>query len=437
MTTTRKAVIGTGIVLLVGLLAVLAVGEDRGSVVEVRVEEVRPRDLVARVSATGHIEPKRAVDISADISGRVVRLPVEEGEDVREGDLLLVIDPTQYEAAVQQARASLSEARAREAQARAAFVQTDRDAQRLEALRERTQGLVTDQEVELARTEAETRRALLDAAEHGVEQAEAALEQARDRLEKTIIRAPMSGRVTRLNVERGETAVVGTIGTPGTLLMTISDLSVMEAVIEVDETDIPEIAHGDSAVVEIDAFPNRRFSGRVTKIGNSSIRPRESRAMTGASGSEQAIDFEVRVTLDDPPDGVRPDLSATADVVTAVRPAALAIPITALTLVEAETLEEVPSEVLPEGARPRPRREIEGVYVIEEGLARFRPVRIGIAGEGHFEVLDGLDEGERVVSGTYQAIRELEDGSRVRVTAADTVGGRTETAGSEADAGES
>lgn len=437
MTNRRKVIIGTGTVVLLGLLAVLAVGEDRGDAVEVRVEDVQRRDLVARVSATGHIEPKRAVDISADISGRVVQLPVEEGEDVGEGDLLMVIDPTQYEAAVQQARAALSEARARQAQARATFQQAERDAQRLERLKERTPDLVTDQEVELARTEAETQRALLQAAEHGVEQAQASLEQARDRLDKTVIRAPMSGRVTRLNVEQGETAVVGTIGTPGTLLMTISDLSVMEAVIEVDETDIPEIAYGDSATVEIDAFPNRRFSGRVTKIGNSSIRPRESRAATGASGSEQAIDFEVRITLDDPPEGVRPDLSATADVITAVRSATLAIPITALTLVETETLEEMPSEVVPEGTRPRPRRELEGVYVVDEGVATFRPVRIGIAGESYFEVLEGLEEGDRVVSGTYQAIRDLEDGSPVEITAADTVRGRTETAGSEPDGGES
>lgn len=433
MTNRRRILIAIGVVLFLGLLGFLALREEGGSVVEVRVERAHARPLVARVASTGHIEPKRSVDISADISGRVVELAVEEGEDVREGDLLLVIDPLQYRAAVEQARAGLSEARAREAQARAAFLQAERDATRLETLEERAPDLVTDQEVELARTEAETRRALWQAAEHAVEQAEAALAQAEDRLAKTVIRAPMSGRVTRLNVDEGETAVVGTISTPGTLLMTISDLSVMEAVMEVDETDVPRVALGDSASVEIDAFPGRRFSGRVTKIGNSSIRPREPRAAAGSSGSERAIDFEVRITLDDPPEGVRPDLSATADVVTAVRPAALAIPITAVTLVEAERM---PSELLGPEEADGTRREVEGVFVVEEDVARFRPVEVGIAGESHFEVLDGLAEGEWVVSGTYQAIRELEDGARVRITAADSAAVRPATARSDGDGGE-
>ena len=257
--------------------------------------------------------------------------------------------------------------------------------------------------------------------------ARASVREAADNLSKTVIEAPMSGRVTRLNVERGETAIVGTMNNPGSLLLTISDLSIMEAVIEVDETDVPEIEIGDSTVVLMDAYPGREFLGRVTKIGNSSIRPRNQLQ----SGSEQAIDFEVRITLEDPGVDLRTDLSATADVVTAVRPDVLAIPIISLALLEPSQFERIPQEgedVQQEdgsdedsdaaaGAREGSddNEPIEGVYVLDGDQVRFRPVEVGIAGDNYFEVISGLEEGETVVSGSYQAIRDLEDGTIVRV----------------------
>jgi HlyD family secretion protein len=197
----------------------------------------------------------------------------------------------------------------------------------------------------------------------------------------------------------------------------------MEAVIEVDETDVPEIAIGDSTVVTIDAFRGQEFHGRVTKIGNSSIRPRSQLQ----SSSEQAIDFEVRITLENPGVDLRTDLSATADVVTAIRPDVLAIPIIALTLMDSSEFERIPMEgeevQQEEDGSPRETGEsgraasepIEGVYVLDGDRVRFRPVEVGIAGDNYFEVLDGLEEGETVVSGTYQAIRELEDGALVSV----------------------
>ncbi|MEJ2336528.1 MAG: efflux RND transporter periplasmic adaptor subunit, partial [Gemmatimonadales bacterium] len=295
----RKILIGVGMAAVVGVLAARAVMAGGEDAVTVRTEDVERRDLVAKVRASGHIEPKRSVDISADISGRIVELPVEEGENVREGDLLLIIDPTQYEAALQRAEAALAEARAREVQARTDYTQARRDADRLSQLKERTEDLVTDQEVEQAVTVAEVKESLWEAAQHGVAIAQAAVSEARDRVDKTVIRAPMTGRITRLSVEKGETAIVGTMNNPGSLLLTVADLSEMEAVIEVDETDVPEISIGDSASVEIDAFPNRRFVGRVTKIGNSSIRPVSSVTSTA---SDQAIDFEVRIALDEPPE---------------------------------------------------------------------------------------------------------------------------------------
>ncbi|MEE8446955.1 MAG: efflux RND transporter periplasmic adaptor subunit [Gemmatimonadota bacterium] len=415
----RKILIGTGVALVVGVLAIRAVTAGGEDAVEVRVKNVEHRDLVAKVRASGHIEPRRSVDISADISGRIVELPIEEGQNVREGDLLLVIEATQYEAAVQRAEAGLAEARAREVQARADYEQARRDADRLSQLKARTEDLITDQEVERAVTLAEVKQALWQASKHGVEMARAAVREAQDRLDKTVIRAPMSGRITRLSVEKGETAIVGTMNNPGSLLLTVSDLSEMEAVIEVDETDVPEISIGDSASIEIDAFPNQRFTGRVTKIGNSSIRPLQSMTSTA---SEQAIDFEVRISLDTPPEGIRPDLSATADVITATREQVRAIPIIALTLIDEDDFELMENELMAEDSARiagRDASQIEGVYVVEDGVVHFRSVVIGITGDNYFEVLDGLQEGETIVSGSYQAIRELRDGAAVKIEESD------------------
>ena len=417
----KKILIGAAVVSLLAIMAILALRSGREDVVEVGSGKVARRDLVARVSATGYIEPKRLVDISADVSGRVVELNVEEGDEVAEGDLLLVIDPARFEAAVERAQAGLAEASAREAQARGNYLQAQRDWERIRDLKARLPEMVTDTEFETARTGAEVQEALWQSGQHAVDMARAGLKEARDNLAKTVIRAPMSGRVTRLNVEKGETAIVGTMNNPGSLLITVADLSVMEAVIEVDETDVPDISIGDSVSVSVDAFPDRKFVGRVTKIGNSSIRPRSQQV----SSADQAIDFEIRVTLDDAEVELRPDLSASADVITDVRPGVLAIPIISLTLMDPSEFERMPNELEEAGAEAAASdsgEPIEGVFVVVDGLARFRPVEVGVAGDSYFEVLSGLEEDEVVVSGTYQAMRDLSDGDAVRATEADSAG---------------
>lgn len=428
----KRAIIAVVVVGLLATMGFLATQRQGRGAVEVRVEAVGLRDLVDDVSATGHIEPKTQVQITTDVAGRIIELPVEEGQDVEEGALLLQIDPALFQAAVQRAEAALAQARASQAQQDAAYQQAQRDADRMTALQARGTDFVTDAEVEQAVTNADVQSRLLEAAEYQVEQAEANLAQERDRLGKTTIRAPMSGRITRLNVERGETAIVGTMNNPGTVLLTVADLSVMEAVIEVDETDVPDIVIGDSAYVEIDAFPNRRFVGTVTEIGNSSIVPLNP-ATSG--GSAQAIDFEVKIELRAPPEGIRPDLSATADVITATRDDVPSIPITALTLMDADEYEEIPNENLPSAPQSDAVRDIEGVFVVEGDIVRFRPVEIGIAGENYFEVVSGIEVGTTVVSGSFQAIRELSDGSRVRIdepAAGATTNGEGSSRGSDA-----
>src|SRR5688572_12448146 len=329
MSTKMKAAIGAGVIATIVVLGALSArggGSSGGRGVSVNTEVVGRRSLVAVVQASGKIEPKRKVDISADIPGRVVQVAVEEGQWVEQGALLIRIDPAQYIASARRAEAAVSQSQARERQARAQLTNAEATLRRTEQLAQ-TNELVSAADVEQARTSAQVAEQELQAARFATGQSAALLSEARDQLSKTTIVAPMTGRVTRLNIEVGETAVVGTMNNPGSLLLTIADLSVMEAKVEVDETDVPGITIGDSANVRIDAFPGQSFTGRVTRIGNSSIQPT---AGGGGAGDQQSVDYEVVITLDQPPAELRPDLSATAEIVTEMRQNALAVPILAL-----------------------------------------------------------------------------------------------------------
>lgn len=414
----KKVFIGAAVAVVIIVFVALAMRQGRRGGVDVRTEEVQRRSLISVVTASGRIRPHRRVDIQADVSGRIVDLRILEGQMVTAGDTLLIIDPATFRSAVQRAQAARSSAQASAAQARANRDQAQRQLERTRRIRAQNPELISDSESETAETAFEVQEALYQASEHMVEQSRANLQEARDRLAKTVIQAPMAGRVTRLNVEFGETAIVGTMNNPGTVLLTVADLSEMEAVVEVDETDIPQIELGDSASIEIDAFPDQVFTGRVTEIGHSSIQG----GALGFSGStsDQSVDFEVVIRLDEPPGALRTDLSATADVVAEVRDSVLSIPIIALTLrtPEPDEVEEPSgdSEGEPiELVEQEEPEELEGVFVVDEdNTVTFRPVTVGIAGREHFEVLEGLEEGEMIVAGSYQAIRQLEDGNLVK-----------------------
>lgn len=426
MTLRAKIAIGVLVITVLAVAGVLTTLQSRNNGTQVRVEEVGRLDLEAIVTASGNIRARRTVDISSDVSGRIVELNVDEGDDVEEGQLLLRIDQTQFQAAVAQSRAGLSQREAQAAQQNASLIQATREYDRMQGLWTRDSTLVSRQQVDDAATQAEVAGALFTAAEHGVDQARATLAEAEDRLSKTTIRAPISGKVTRLNIELGETAIVGTMNNPGSLLLTVSDLSVIEAVMQVDETDVPDISIGDSAALELDAFPETEFAGTVTEIGNSAIRPPSS---TAGTGQTPTIDFEVVITLEDPPVELRPDLSTTAEIVTEIRDQALAIPIIALTVRDRPEREdedagnadgdEEAGDGSAESGSARAgegdeEEEEEGVFVVRDGEAHFVAVTVGIAGQEYFEVLSGLSEGDTVVSGPYQRIRELGDGEAVR-----------------------
>jgi HlyD family secretion protein len=409
----KKLVVLVGLTLLIVIFTGVGLASNRDRGTEVRAELVAQRDLVAVVTASGVIQPKRKVDISADVSGRVVHLAVQEGQLVSQGDLLLRIDPTTFQAAVRRAEAAVAQARAQAAQSRANLIQAQSAARRAEQL-SRGEGLISPQDVEQAATQLQVAQAQYEAASYGVAQAQASLSEAQEALRKTTIVAPMSGRITRLNIEEGETAIVGTMNNPGSLLLTVADLSVMEASVKVDETDVPSINYGDSASVRIDAFPGQVFSGRVTRISNSAI---QGAALGQASSQQQSVDFEVVITLDAPPEGLRPDLSATAEIVTARRHGAISVPIISVTVRDAEgkRFRSGSDPGAPAGVRTgEPQSEVEGVFVIQDGKAEFVPVTVGIAGDRFFEIEKGLSGGELVVAGPYAAVRDLESGQTVR-----------------------
>ena len=399
------------LVLAGGGFAAFKIREKRNAGAEVRMEQVGRRDLVSAVTASGKIEPKTKVDISADITGRIIRIAVREGDLVKKGQFLIQIDPAQYQAAVSRAEGVVASTQATLLQTRASRDQAERAWRRARDLSRAGENLIAPAAVEESKTAMDVAQATYEATGAQLAQSRASLQEARDNLAKTRLVSPISGRVVRLAVEEGEVAVPGTFSRETGLLMTVADLSVILAKVQVDETDVVRLTPDDSVEVTIDAYQDTTFVGRVTRVSHSA----QLTATQTASGSnDRAVDFDVEVTLENPPEDIRPDLSCTSRIVTDTRRNALSIPIIALTVRDHE---RVPNENTPPADTLKPKRrnrEAEGVFVVRDGKATFRPVKVGIAGDEYFEVLDGVREGETIVGGTYQAIRDLKDGDRVR-----------------------
>lgn len=448
--TRKKVLIIVLAVAALGTVAFVNLRYTRTNGVEVTVEAVQRRDLEAVVSASGKIQPKRSVNISADTMGRVVNLAVNEGDRVRKGQFLLQIDPRSLKTQVDRGEASLAAARSQLQQLQAS-VESARVAWQLagETLKRQqdlwSRGLTTREALDQASTQYKMREAELRVAQQQVATQEkriaqelAVLESARYDLNKVRIESPIDGIVTRRNIEEGETVVIGTMNNPGTVLLTIADMSVIEAEVEVDETDIPSLAIGQRATVTIDAIPGQTFAGRVTEIGNSPIQT------TGSAGARQATNFKVVVTLDDAIPEVRPGFTCTADITTATRQRVVAVPIQATVVREmvvgpdgqivraprADRRRRRAEPATANGAELPPghtRKELEGVFVVREGRATFVPVKTGIAGEKYFEVLEGLGEGDPVITGPFAAVRELGDGDPVKVREPRSTRGRAGT----------
>ncbi|HEY7898997.1 MAG TPA: efflux RND transporter periplasmic adaptor subunit [Gemmatimonadaceae bacterium] len=408
-----KTIVAVAALAVVVLVGVVAARNGRDKAVEVKIEPVGNRDLVASVTASGQVASHTKVDVASDVSGRITRLAVKEGDIVKKGQFLLEIDPSQYQAAVGRNEAAVASSHAQVEQARANLNQAKSTYQRTADLQKRNPTLVSADQIDQLATAVKVNQAMVDNATHGVAQAEAALRDAQSSLNKTTIVSPIDGQITRLNVEAGETAIQGTLNKDAATLLTVSDMSNLETKVKVNETDVAHVKVGDSAIVQIDAFPDTTFRGQVTEISNSSLTP----TTTATAQTDQAVDYYVTVRLLNPPAQTRPDFSATAKIITDTRKQALAIPIIALTIREnapvngGDSAASVGKPVVKEVGK----KDADGVFVVgADNKVTFRPVKVGIAGEQYFEVLSGLKPGEKIVTGTYQAIRELKDGTVVR-----------------------
>jgi len=410
---TRKHWIAIGIVVLVVVLVLINLKTKGGKELAVQVEEVSRKDIEMIISASGSIKPKRQIDISASSIGKVTRVAVKEGDYVEYGQFLLQIDPIQLETIVDRLEAAVESAKAGERQARYQLEQYESDLERAERLF--SQEYLTDKEVKDAKTARDIGISNLESARQLVRQQKAQLSSARHNLQEVTIEAEMAGIVTRLNVEEGEIAIMGTLNNPGTVLMTIADLSTIEAEVEVDETEVVSIETGQSAEVTLDAFPDTSYTGVVTEVGNSPI-------LSSSVSGQQGVDFKVVITVTDTIPSVRPGLSADSEIIAAHSANALAIPIQSLTVRQEKDLkgyvEKADSAAVDSTSAKKKKEssEVEGVFVVVDGRAEFRQIKIGIAGQTHFEILSGLEEGDKVVSGNYRAIRDLKDGQRVKIT---------------------
>ncbi len=409
---TRKHWIAIGVVVVVIVLVLINLKAKGGKELAVQAEEVTRMDLEMIISASGSIKPKRQIDISASSIGKVTRVAVKEGDYVEQGQFLIQIDPIQLETTVDRLEAAVQSARAGERQAKYQLDQYESDFERAERLFK--QGFLTDKEVRDAKTVRDVGISNLESARQLVRQQKAQLSSAKHNLQEVTIEAEMAGIVTRLNVEEGEIAIMGTLNNPGTVLMTIADLSSIEAEVEVDETEVVSIETGQSAEITLDAFPDTSYAGIVTEVGNSPI-------LSSSVSGQQGVDFKVVITVTDTIPNVRPGLSADSEIIAARAANALAIPIQSLTVRQEKDLKGYAEEADSASAdsitvKKDKSSEVEGVFVVVDGKAEFRQIKIGVAGQTHFEILSGLEEGDKVVSGNFRAIRDLKDGQRVKIT---------------------
>lgn len=476
MSKRKKLLILGGSVVILAIIVIASINSSRKDTILVQASNVKQKDVLnSKVTASGEIRAKKFVDLQSEITGIITDLPVREGDKVNKGDVLLRIDPIQT-AADQTSKsanyqAQLADARAQEYAIKNAEASLLRDEATLTSMRSKLEltendfvreqskfkrqqqlneeGLISREDYEIAQNSLKAAKSRVDqakadvvnyetqihVAKNTIEQsktnasasksraksAEANLTQANDSLKKTTLYSPLDGIITQLKKEKGERAVPGMLSNPEATIMTIADLSIIQAEIKVDETDVVNLALGNAAQVKVDALPEEVFSGEVSEIGNSPIQS------TGTS--QEAKDFKVIITLKAPSTKLRPGMSCTGEITTHTKKNLLVIPIQALTVRDVEVdkdghyhqpdLKNKKSEsgALAESKKENiQKKELEGVFVINDNkIVRFRPIKTGITGESEIEVLDNLKEGEEIVSGRFEALRTIKDGAAVKI----------------------
>ncbi len=390
------------LVLVIGsviLVLVLSLTGRHQSGVKVRVEPVRKARIAQKVKATGEITPERKVDISAKVVGEIVELNVREGDFVRRGQVLARIEQEQYRAALEQAEALYQQARVNVERLEYEMRDRERTFRRMQDLHKK--GLVSEEQYEQARLAYETVRSQLKAQRLQVRQYASSVRRAKDDLERTIVRAPMDGQVIALNVEVGETAIPSSTNLPGSVLMTIGDVSTMIAEVEVGEVDIVHVKVGQSAEVRVDALGDRVIRGKVVEMDTSGTKDKQ----TGV------IRFKIKIALEDPPPELRPGMTAKVNIITAEHENVLTVPIAAVQKREGETEQHssLTTEVSDEGSA----KKKEVVFVVKNGKAHMVEVQTGISDELNVEIVRGLKAGEAVIVGPSRILRTLKDGDTV------------------------
>jgi HlyD family secretion protein len=418
MTRRIKVAIGVAVAAVLILVVVASVVSRDKNVVRVSTAKVTKAPLVATVSCNGRVRARIKVDISSQVMGQIVTLAVVEGEHVKKGDLLLQIDKVQYDAGAQATQAGLDALFAQREADKFTREQAERDLQRTKKNFEAH--IESEQNLQKAQLALDSALASERADERRIDQARANLLANKDSLKKTTITSPIDGIVTAKPVEQGENAIVGTMNNAGTVLLTVSDMSIVEGEMEIDETDIPQVKVGQKAKLTFDAYPDKKFDGVVTEIGGSPI----TKSALGTDSS--AVNFIVKVRVENPPSNIRPGFSVSGKIETDRRTAALAIPIPALVVADPASLERpkgkkptpapTPAAAVADTATAEKKKDVEGVFVVKkDGAVDFRKIKTGISADLQTEVIEGLADGEEIVTGPFKALRSLKIGDRVKV----------------------
>ncbi len=415
MSKKKKMWIAIGGVAVIAIMVIANLSMSRKKATTVESQKVEERELRALISASGKIRAKISVDISASANGKVVKIAVDEGDKVEKGQFLMQIDPTPAKASVRQIEASIASARANLELVKANLLQMQIELERQEALFKKN--LTSEDLLQKARTNYNVQKLSAQAAEQDIQRLQAMLASARHELDKVNVHSDIAGIVTKRNIEEGENVFVGAFNNPATVLLTVADLAIIEAEVEVDETDIVTVQVGQETAVKVDAYPDSSFKGKVTKVGHSPIL-----STASGIGQQQATSFEVIVQLIEEIPNVRPGLSCKAEITTGYREKTIAVPIQALTL-------RKPAELKPLNPKERKGRltngnaaadttkekEIQGAFVIKDGTVQFSEVKTGIAGDRFFEVTSGLQPNDEVVIGPFSALRRLRNGDAVKI----------------------
>ena len=437
MTKLQKGLIGAGVVVILAVIVIVSIAstDDDEDGTEVYISEAVRQDLVSTVSATGRIEPRTKVEVSSSVMGEIVQMPVDEGDRVRRGDLLVQIDPELYRSEVQRLEASLRMARIEIQRQEASVANARATLRRQERLAE--QGITPPDVLEKAQLEVRTGEIVLDSLREQVSQATSSLQKARDELRKTRIVSPIAGVVTQRNAELGEMTVVGTMNNPGTVIMTVSDLSEILAEVDVDETRVVQIEPDQRARVVVDAVGELApYDGRVVEIAGTAVQRQ----------GEAVRVFPVKIELDDPDTKLRPGMTAKARIETQRAEGAITVPIQAVVIkpraevdkilaargegskkkakaapiVEpasagsAATKAPAPAPPQAKGVSERAGDTIEVVYRVVDGKAVLTRVRTGLSDETSVVIVEGVGPGDSVVSGPSRAMKKLDDGDAVK-----------------------